>query len=412
MNTFINYLVEANLSLCFFLAMYGLILNNETDFRFKRIFLLLSIVASLLIPLIHLGTSSDIPSLSGLLPASWLPEFTVFYNGNVQTSEAPIDNTWNYIYLIYGTGVAFFLVMFGIQIVRLLRLIHRTPKYALGKFSVAESEDQAGTFSFFNYIFIGHAGRLSENEKQQIIHHEGVHASRYHSIDILLVNLLIVFCWFNPLIRIYRKIIVQVHEFEADARAVRGHDVNEYCSLLARVALHSAQFRFANHFTNSLTLKRIIMIRKDKAKINSWKLVGMTAMITVFFYFIASQEQVIAQVTPTPQGEVSPSDEVYMVVEQPASYYKDGMEGLGSFIAQNLRYPKEARQKGLEGTVFVSFIVEKNGTLTDAQIQKGVEKSLDDEAIRVVKLTKWIPGKQSGKIVRTRFVMPIKYKLG
>jgi protein TonB len=87
------------------------------------------------------------------------------------------------------------------------------------------------------------------------------------------------------------------------------------------------------------------------------------------------------------------------------------MEGLRSFITSNLKYPAEARKQGIEGSVFVSFIVEKDGAITDAVVVKGLSPEMDEEAVRVTKLTQWIPGQQNGKIVRSRFVLPIKYAL-
>jgi TonB family protein len=97
--------------------------------------------------------------------------------------------------------------------------------------------------------------------------------------------------WFNPVIRIYKKIFVQLHEFEADARAAEKHDVDEYCSLLAKVALHSANYKLANHFSNSLTLKRIEMMRTLKQKIKSWKVIAVAMVIPVVFFVVSCQDQ-------------------------------------------------------------------------------------------------------------------------
>ena len=83
------------------------------------------------------------------------------------------------------------------------------------------------------------------------------------------------------------------------------------------------------------------------------------------------------------------------------------------FIKENLRYPTESRTMGVEGTVYVSFIVWADGKVSDATVIRGINESCDREAKRVVEMSPdWKPGKQSGRPVSVRFVLPIKFKLG
>jgi TonB family protein len=104
-------------------------------------------------------------------------------------------------------------------------------------------------------------------------------------------------------------------------------------------------------------------------------------------------------------------DHIFTIVEQTA-LPAGGMDGLISFLQQNLLYPKEAREQGLEGTVFVQFVVNTDGSLSDFTTIKGVSPVLDAEAIRVAKtFPSWTPGKQNGIAVRQRFVLPINFRL-
>ncbi len=89
-----------------------------------------------------------------------------------------------------------------------------------GPLTILESEETAPIFSFFNFIVIGQAKSLSPEEKRNVIQHETIHVRQLHSLDILLINVLGIFFWFNPLLSFYKKIFVQLHEFEADARVV------------------------------------------------------------------------------------------------------------------------------------------------------------------------------------------------
>ena len=82
------------------------------------------------------------------------------------------------------------------------------------------------------------------------------------------------------------------------------------------------------------------------------------------------------------------------------------------YLRANLRYPADARQKGIEGTVYTSFIVEKDGSVSEVKTIRGIHEEADTEARRVVQnFPKWVPGKQNGEPVRVRFVLPIKFNL-
>jgi protein TonB len=92
--------------------------------------------------------------------------------------------------------------------------------------------------------------------------------------------------------------------------------------------------------------------------------------------------------------------------------YPGGDEQLFTFLASNARYPKEARKQWIEGTVFVSFVIEKDGAVSSVKVVRGVHPLLDNEALRVVgSLERWTPGTLLGKPVRVQFSMPIKFSL-
>jgi TonB family protein len=124
-------------------------------------------------------------------------------------------------------------------------------------------------------------------------------------------------------------------------------------------------------------------------------------------FIIIEYDEVAEQVAMS-----SRTGEVFTMVEQSATY-KGGMEALGSFISDNLVYPEEARTKGLQGKVFVQFIVNADGSISDPAIKKGVDTQLDNAALAVVKaMPNWNPGMQKGKAVRQQFVLPVNFALG
>jgi len=492
MNTILNYVIEANLGLVFFYAIYWLVLQNETQFAFKRTYLLASLIASLLFPLLTIQTAASIiPTLSKAVPVRWLPEVVVYANGTAPTSLTNPSLYWSWLSVIYAIIVTVAFVFFIIRVVSLVRLFSNSKQYFWKHYTIVESQKVTGIFSFFKYIFLSPKEKLSAEEKNEILRHEEVHIQRLHSIDILLIQILGIVFWFNPIIRSYKKSLVQVHEFEADARSVAGHDVDMYCSLLAKVALQNNGYVLANHFTNSLTLKRIAMMKTVRTKIKNWKVLAAALTIPLFFFVVACQDQVIEDIKSItkestmvdkanydPQveklisslkasnpgkeyfvmeltqedaqkkfeeieakykgqtrGGVVTADqrhftifekgamsnrladltategEVFSIVEETAEP-KGGMPEFYKLVAKNIKYPAEARAKGIEGRVFVEFIVNLDGSLSDFKVLKGIGLGCDEEAMRIVTLSPpWMQAKQKGKIVKQRMVLPVVFKL-
>lgn len=113
------------------------------------------------------------------------------------------------------------------------------------------------------------------------------------------------------------------------------------------------------------------------------------------------------------QAVVVEEDEnkIFMVVEQQPEF-EGGYEAMMNFIKKNMRYPASARRMGIDGTVYVSFVVGKDGSIADVKVLRGISADCDKEAVRVVQaMPHWKPGKQNGKPVFVRFNLPIKFKL-
>ncbi|MDE6510878.1 MAG: energy transducer TonB [Muribaculaceae bacterium] len=124
--------------------------------------------------------------------------------------------------------------------------------------------------------------------------------------------------------------------------------------------------------------------------------------------FQAVQEQVIVK---EPEPEKPKEEEVFVAVEQQAEF-PGGMAALMKWLSNNIRYPEAAQQNDVQGRVIVKFIVEKDGSVSQAQIVKGVDKDLDKEALRVVnKMPKWQAGKNNGVAVRSYFTLPVNFRL-
>ena len=121
------------------------------------------------------------------------------------------------------------------------------------------------------------------------------------------------------------------------------------------------------------------------------------------------------QIVPQEIKEEAPAEEVvseiFLVVEEPQSF-PGGQAGIAKFLQDNIRYPEMAKQAGIDGRVFVQFVVNEKGSIDNVEVLKGIGGGCDEEAVRVVKLMKWNPGKQRGKPVKVRMSLPIKFTLG
>ena len=104
-------------------------------------------------------------------------------------------------------------------------------------------------------------------------------------------------------------------------------------------------------------------------------------------------------------------DEIFVFVEENPQFPGGDSERL-KFLQNNITYPEKAMEKGIQGTVYITFIIEKDGSVTNVKVLRGIGGGCDEEAVRVIrKMPKWIPGKQRGKVVRCQFNMPIKFTL-
>ena len=123
---------------------------------------------------------------------------------------------------------------------------------------------------------------------------------------------------------------------------------------------------------------------------------------------VLKAKEVITQ--PEPPKHVE-ENKVFDVVEQMPSF-PGGPQALLQYLNSNVKYPVVAQENGVQGRVVISFVVEKDGSVTDVQVAKSVDPSLDKEAQRVVKsMPHWIPGKQNGSAVRVKYVVPVSFKL-
>lgn len=123
-----------------------------------------------------------------------------------------------------------------------------------------------------------------------------------------------------------------------------------------------------------------------------------------------TEETVVEEIVFEEAPEEENVDEIFTIVEESASF-PGGLAAWAEYLQKELNYPRQAQRMGIEGRVFIQFIVERDGSLTDIQVVKGIGAGCDEEAMRVIKNgPKWKPGKQRGKPVRQKYIQNIQFK--
>ncbi|PWK19003.1 M56 family metallopeptidase [Xanthomarina spongicola] len=262
-----QYIIQAIAFQLFFLIVYDVFLKKETFFNWNRAYLLITAILSFVLPFIKIEMFKNIVPQQYIIT---LPEVVIGKQNPIVLDEVFIEGanqassfSWSWMYLFYfGSAIAF--SIFAYKLINIIRLIYSNPKQEEQNLQIVNLENSRDAFSFFNYIFIGK--QLESEERETIIKHELVHVKQKHTFDMLFFEILRVFFWFNPLIYMYQNRISVVHEFIADAEAVKHNKTQYYQNLLSQV-FHAKQVSFINpFFKESLIKKRIVMLQKSKSK--------------------------------------------------------------------------------------------------------------------------------------------------
>lgn len=418
------YLAKVNGALLLFYLLYIAIFRSDTFIRFRRIYLLSAIVFALLYPFFSVDALSE-------LAASFQNRQSVEASitigeptASVITEETASQFTIPWISI--GIGLAllvtvFLTIRFLWQITSILKIRCQSKRRIMFGRAVYDVPYEITPFSFFRWIFL-HRESHSEEELQQILVHEYTHAKQWHSIDIVLSELLCLFFWWNPAMWLIKREIAINLEYLAD-NDVLQHGINSkaYQYHLLRLAYHEPIFEIGNNFNVSQLKQRITMMNKTKSP--AQKLIKYLLVLPLSFALITlnscmDKEKEIDETSASETRAASPEEtpevpqeEVFVVVENQPEF-PGGNAALMKFIGDNVKYPVEAQEKGVEGRVITNFVVEKDGSLSDFQVVRGIDPLLDAEALRVLQtMPNWEPGKQRGENVRVRFTLPVVFRL-
>ncbi len=398
-----------------FTIIYSLLFRKETFYRFNRIFLVSSLILSMVLPAIHLA---PLPSGTGLLPVA-IKSVTVMSN-KVYAPGIQARETFHFLPLFYWI-IALLLTLYLVyQLTGILTLIRRQKVHSEDGHKVVLLPSGTHTFSFFNLIFIP-PGLSSGSEYSQVVCHELAHVRQFHSLDILLFRILKIIQWFNPFIYLMETMLKETHEYLAD-EAVLKQDSNagQYRLLLLSQVLgvKPGLFSFFNH---SLIKNRLTMMTKQKSPPRSRLkyLMALPFLTLVILVVCCNNSEQLAPPPPPPPPPAEAADAhagnaepAFIFVEKQAQFQGGDVNTFRDWIQTKLVYPEEAATKKIAGRVTIEFTVDSKGKTGDFKVLRSPDPMLSDATIQALKSSPdWVPAQQGGKDVKQQFVIPVEFAL-
>jgi TonB family protein len=441
--------LEINIILGIVYLSFRFLLRDLSFHNLNRVFLLSFSILAIVLPFMDLNTWFLKYRIDNeLIKTTYinLPELIISNKKHISGH--------NYIDEFFKIYFGFSMLIFVMKLTNLVKFVINNPK------KIALS---SGSFSFLGRIY------LNQDEKQTelIVNHEMVHKNQFHFIDLIFFELVKIVFWANPFAYKLSKEIKIVHEFLADRISIsKIQDKEKYIKLLLDSSFKTdTSFLFVQHFHNQSILKlRITMLLKQRShQIQLVKYVLLMPMLLIGIIYLLSsfKEQnnlkigisklenqsklleikpiskrkslTTANYIPSKTKEIIPihddfnvTKDLSEILSKTINYSEDsiynsvdvipefpgGVTEMYKYLGNNIKYPAAAQRAKVSGKVFIKFIVEKDGSIGETTIMKGIGFGCDQEATRVIKsMPKWTPGLQKGKAVRVYYIMPIVFNL-
>ena len=430
---------------------YRLTVSRDTFFGLRRLTLWLIYAVVLMVPALNLEYwVRDTPTMVSMANVY----ADTFYPVVVVKAQAS-GITWMDMLLgIYWVGVAVLSLRLVWQLFSIIRLAVISRKQEVEGITVHLLRGEGSPFSFFRWVFM-YPSTLEGKQLHEVMVHECTHVSGLHSLDTLFSELFSIACWFNPFAWLMKQEVRMNLEYLADESVLSdGNARKSYQYHLLGLAYRqpNESTKIANNFNLLPLKKRIKMMNKRRtSEIGKAKyflfapLAGVLLMVSNIECVareIGEQIPEVAEVqqkaeqalnadvavaNPMAKAEAelkaeaktsdatAPADTTKSVVydiPETMPYFPGGQVLMLKYLADNIKYPASAVKAKKQGRVIVTFIVQKDGSVTHAKIAKSIDPELDAEALRVVKgMPKWTPGTQNGKPVNVKYSVPVKFSL-
>lgn len=392
------HLLEANVLMVLLFLVY-LLIRKQLSFIQRR-FVLLSV------PL--LGAVIFLFKITGVAAAGVVYQLPVYQIGDAALANAAQPSLFEGLMGYEGLYWIGFIGMNLLLCTRAIRIIYkltRAKATADDNILIVQLEGEK-CFSFLNYVQLDPA--LGPDKQRVVLQHEKIHIQKRHSIDILFLEIVRVVNWFNPVIHLLKRELDNVHEYEVDQIMYHHHNT-EYMELLLAYSLGTTShpYLLTNQFYSKNGLIKRMKHMKTKTK-NRWAFALTLPLVASTFVLVSwtFQEQKLQY------NELTASSRMVETEADKMPEFKGGQEALIAYLSKTVVYPAVAYEGKIEGTVYVSFLVEASGKVSNCGIKRGAHEALDTEALRVVSaMPDWTPGEKNGKAVNVEMVLPIAFKL-
>ncbi len=351
-----------------------------------------------------------------------LPEIVISASSGIETTRLEVYETFSThrLLLVLSLGVSailFFRMAAGV--IYLFTRIRVNRRILISGCTVLPVQAKISPFSFFGFVFVPQS-IIAQKCLGPVLLHEKAHIRKRHSFDLIFIEMLTILLWFNPAIWYLRREIKLQHEFEADMFVIENQvDRLSYQNILMDMTMSGLNIPIINPFNYSPLKRRIMMMNEKFKRGRKRAFLSMFMVIPLFVLLFlvqacdTRQEQEVSTQVEAAEERIKAYEEevIFTVVEEPPRF-SGGESARQHYFGNNLRYPEEARREGIQGTVFVSFVVEKDGSISNVKVLRGIGGGCDEEAVRVAEMMpRWEPGHQRGEPVRVQFSMPVRFRL-
>jgi len=395
------YLSKSFVLLSVFYAVYKFWLENEKMFRFNRAYLLASLVFSLIIPLQLFSIKSFFSNEINIVQL----EGIVIRTNNIVLNKIDYNSiAMNILSGIYIVVAIILIFRFTVNLYSFYKKMTKNDIQIIKNQKVVLVKEHILPHSFWNAIFINEEEFKNGKIPSELITHEKAHLIQKHTLDILFIEVLQILFWFNPLLYFYKKAIKLNHEFLADeAVNIQFESILTYQKLLLNIASNENNVALASNINYLITKKRFFMMTKKESSTKIIFKVFTVGIIYSLLLFAFSTKSIAQENTITGLDNKTKVADNTTLPEFPG-----GLMEFYKFIGQRFQIPEEVSKNKIQGKIFMEFMVEKDGSLSEFKITKDLGAGLGEEAIRILKLSpKWIAGTKDGKPVRVKYNLPI-----
>ena len=301
----IAYILKSSLSLLILFGLYWFLLRKEKLFIFNRFFLVASVVFSLIVPFISIPVNFQIsPKQKNIIPTYdyIMPEISSADNiiprdmninqSYVGKQPSPIDIS-EILLALYTSGVILFLIRFLRNIYIIYRKVELSEKINFEGYRIILTIDKTGPYCFFSSIFLNKEDYLNGKIDKELLNHELEHVRQSHTLDIILIELVKIFYWFNPIHLLYERAIRLNHEYLADNGVISdNYNIKCYSDKLLSFITGRSNMSLTSGSNHSFTKKRLLMMTKSRSKsiIYGFRITVTLCMILVFFFLLSFKQ--------------------------------------------------------------------------------------------------------------------------